>query len=65
MRPLAGSTLLTKFIVHLNFVDQMQSIQFMKDLSVTGGFQMLAVYGAGTLALHTARRLDPMAANPT
>ena len=48
---LAGFTLVSAFIFHLNFADQMQSILFMKNLSVAGGFLVLAAYGPGALAL--------------
>ena len=48
---LAGFTLVSAFMFHLNFADQMQSILFMKNLSVAGGFLVLAAYGPGALAL--------------
>ena len=48
---LAGFCLVAAFIFHLDFADQMQSIMFMKNLSVAGGFLLLAAYGPGALAL--------------
>ena len=48
---LAGFTLVAGFIFHSNFADQMQSILFMKNLSITGGMLLLATYGAGNWSL--------------
>jgi len=48
---LAGFCLLAAFIFHLDFADRMQSIMFMKNLAVAGGFLMLAACGPGALAL--------------
>jgi putative oxidoreductase len=48
---LAGFCLAAAFIFHLDFADRMQSIMFMKNLSVAGGFLLLAAYGPGALAL--------------
>ena len=48
---LAGFCLLSAFIFHLDFADRMESIMFMKNLAVAGGFLMLAAYGPGALAL--------------
>ena len=44
---LAGFTLLSALLFHFNLGDQMQAIQFMKNLSITGGFLMLFANGAG------------------
>ena len=48
---LAGFTLVAGVIFHSNFADQMQSILFMKNLSITGGMLLLATYGAGNWSL--------------
>jgi putative oxidoreductase len=44
---LAGFTLLTALIVHLKPDDQMQMINFMKNLAMTGGLLLFVRYGAG------------------
>ena len=44
---LAGFTLLSAIIFHNQLGDQMQSIMFMKNLAIAGGFLILAVHGAG------------------
>ena len=59
---LAGFTLLTAFTFHLNFADQMESIMFMKNLSIAGGFLMLAAYGPGALALDNRSKSHGVAA---
>jgi putative oxidoreductase len=48
---LAGFCLLAAFIFHLDFADRMQSILFMKNLSIAGGFLVLVAFGPGALAL--------------
>ncbi len=59
---LAGFTLLTAFTFHLNVADQMESIMFMKNLSIAGGFLMLAAYGPGALALDNRSKSHGVAA---
>lgn len=44
---LAAFTVVAAVVFHADFSDQMQSILFMKNLAVAGGFLMLAVHGAG------------------
>jgi putative oxidoreductase len=53
---LAGFCILAAFIFHLDFADRMQSIMFMKNLAVAGGFLALAAYGPGALALDNRSR---------
>jgi len=48
---LALFTLVSAMIFHGNFADQMQSIMFMKNLSIAGGFLVLAAMGPGTLSI--------------
>jgi putative oxidoreductase len=44
---LAGFTLVAAFIFHRNFSDQMQMINFMKNLAIAGGLLLFVKYGAG------------------
>jgi putative oxidoreductase len=53
---LAGFTLASGVLFHNNFADQTQMVMFLKDLSITGAFLMLAANGAGALSLD-ARKL--------
>jgi putative oxidoreductase len=48
---LAGFTLATAVLFHNNFADQMQTVMFLKNLSIAGAFLMLAANGAGALSL--------------
>jgi len=48
---LAGFTIVAAVIFHSNFADQMQSILFMKNLSIAGGLLLLATYGSGKLSV--------------
>ena len=41
----------TTLIFHTNFADQMQFIQFMKNLAMTGGLIYVAAYGPGEVSL--------------
>ena len=48
---LAGFSLLSAFLFHANFGDQMQMIMFMKNISIAGGFLMIVAFGGGAYAL--------------
>ena len=48
---LAGFSLLTAFTFHNNFADQIQMTMFLKNVSIAGGFLLLAANGAGPLSL--------------
>jgi putative oxidoreductase len=54
---LAGFSLLTAITFHRNFADQMQMINFLKNVSIAGGFLLLVANGAGPLSIdrHFAR----------
>lgn len=48
---LAGYCVLTATCFHRNFADQMQLIHFLKDISIAGGFLLLAANGSGPLSI--------------
>ncbi|MGD9265013.1 MAG: DoxX family protein [Lysobacterales bacterium] len=48
---LAGFSLLSALLFHFDFSDQMQSIMFMKNLSIAGGFLLIVAFGAGAYSL--------------
>jgi len=48
---IAGYALLTGLIFHHNFADQMQLINFWKNVSIAGGFLLLVAHGAGPLSV--------------
>lgn len=48
---LAGFSLLTALLFHMNFAEQMQMILFMKNIAIAGGFLLLAAHGPGVLSL--------------
>lgn len=52
---LALFTLVAAVIFHNNFSDQMQTILFMKNIAITGGLLLLAVYGAGGYSVDNRR----------
>ena len=53
---LAGFSILAALFFHAKFDDPAQQIQFMKNLTITGGFLLLVVHGAGPLSLDGRRR---------
>ena len=48
---LAVFTVVSAVIFHNDFGDQMQMIMFMKNIAISGGLMLLAVYGAGAYSL--------------
>ena len=48
---LAGYTILTALIFHQNFSDHMQYLNFMKNISIAGGFLMMVAFGAGCYSI--------------
>lgn len=52
---LAGFCIATAVLFHWNFADQMQAINFMKNLAMTGGLLLLYVHGAGRLSMDARR----------
>ncbi len=48
---LAGFSVISAFIFHLNFADQTQSAMFMKNIAIAGGFLFLVANGPGKWAL--------------
>ena len=59
---LAAFTVVAGIIFHSDFANQMQSIMFMKNLSIAGGLMILAAMGAGRLSvdskLHSGRLVN-------
>jgi putative oxidoreductase len=53
---LAGFCILSGMIFHANFADQMQSILFMKNMAMAGGFLFLVAEGAGAWSLDARGR---------
>ena len=48
---LAGFSLLSGLLFHANFGDQMQTIMFMKNVAIAGGFLMIVAQGGGAFSL--------------
>ena len=48
---LAAFSIVAAVIFHNNFADQMQMILFMKNISIAGGFLLLAIHGAGAFSI--------------
>jgi putative oxidoreductase len=48
---LAGFTLLSGVIFHSNFADQIQTVMFLKNIAIAGGFLLLVANGAGAWSL--------------
>ena len=47
----AGFTILTAFLFHSNFADGVNQLMFMKNLTVAGGYLVLAVAGPGAFSI--------------
>ena len=52
---LAGFALLTAIFFHTNFADAMEAINFQKNLTIAGGFLILALAGPGAWSIDTWR----------
>lgn len=52
---LAVFTIATGLVAHTGWADQMQMIQFLKNLAITGGFLLLASSGAGAYSIDAKR----------
>jgi putative oxidoreductase len=48
---LAGFSLLSALAFHRNFADQAQMVNFLKNVSIAGGFLLLVANGAGPLSI--------------
>ncbi len=48
---LAGFSIVSALLFHANFADQMQSILFMKNFAIAGGFLFLVANGAGYVSV--------------
>ncbi|MCW8998282.1 MAG: DoxX family protein, partial [Kangiellaceae bacterium] len=48
---LAGFSLVSALFFHLDFADQTQSILFMKNVAIAGGFLFLVANGAGYVSV--------------
>ena len=55
---LAGFSIVTAAIFHMDFADQIQFIMFMKNLAIAGGLLLLAANGPGTYAFDIRHRKE-------
>jgi len=53
---MAAFTLVTAFVFHANLGDQMQFINFFKNVSIAGGLLQVAAFGAGAFSLDARRQ---------
>ena len=53
---LAGFSILAALFFHLDWAQQGQQIQFMKTLTIAGGFLMIVAHGAGSFSLDARRK---------
>ena len=52
---MAAFTVAAAFLFHANFADQMQMVNFMKNIAIAGGFLTLAAQGAGAWSIDARR----------
>lgn len=52
---LAGFSLLSAALFHADFGDQVQTIMFLKNLALAGGFLFIVAFGAGAWSLDNRR----------
>ncbi|MBW8823285.1 MAG: DoxX family protein [Xanthomonadales bacterium] len=52
---LAGFSVISALLFHHNFGDQMQAINFMKNIAMAGGFLVLFANGAGKYSIDALR----------
>jgi putative oxidoreductase len=62
---LTGFSLLSALIFHTNFADQVQSIMFLKNVAIAGGFLVIAARGAGALSLDARMQHNEIARKTT
>jgi putative oxidoreductase len=48
---LAGFTLLSAFVFHNNFANQIEMVMFLKNVSIAGGLLLLVMHGAGRISV--------------
>ncbi|KFC07507.1 inner membrane protein [Trabulsiella guamensis ATCC 49490] len=47
-------TILTALLFHSNFAEGVNSLMFMKNLTIAGGFLLLAIFGPGAISIDRA-----------
>ncbi|MBS0216517.1 MAG: DoxX family protein [Proteobacteria bacterium] len=52
---LAGFSVVSALFFHTDFADQMQQINFMKNIAMAGGFLVLFAHGAGAYSIDALR----------
>ncbi len=55
---LAGFSVLSALLFHFNFADQTQSILFMKNIAIAGGFLFLVANGPGRWSVDNRKRQE-------
>ena len=53
---MAGWCIATALVAHTHFGDQNQTVHFLKNLAMSGGFLQLVAFGAGAWSLDARRR---------